>query len=249
MIVDSLAFCGPCLFGWEAPADQVVGALDASEADRGVVVAPKPPEYHLEPANDAIADAVRRHADRLAGLVRVDPWRPAAAAEVERGLGDLGLSGLFLHPWEERFRVNMPAVDALVEVARRHAAPVVIATGFPWLSEALQVGDLASRFPDVPFVMTTGGQINISGLGQEDAQLAAKANANISLQTAGVYREDFIEGIVAAIGAQRVLYASGYPQFEPRLERRRVQWAPALSDDDKARIMGANAGALFGLRP
>ena len=245
MIFDTLMYCGPCLFGWETTPDSLFAAMDASEADRAVVVAPKPPGYHLGPANDATAELAREHRDRVVGLVRVDPWTGDAVAEAERGLAELGLGGLFLHPWEEQFRVNMPRVTPLVEVARRHGVPVTIATGFPWVSEALQVGELASRFPDVPFVLTTGGQINISGLGQTDAELATERNANVYLQTGGVYREDFLEGIVRSFGAERLLYASGYPQFEPRLERRRVEWAPAFSDEDKRLIMAANATGIW----
>jgi predicted TIM-barrel fold metal-dependent hydrolase len=246
MIFDSLTFCGPSLHGWAVSGDELLAALDGSEAVRAVVVTPKPPDYRYEPANEGTAELVRAHPDRITGLVRVDPWRADAADEVERGLGRLGLAGLFLHPWEECFRVNMPEVDAVVAVAARHGAPVFVAAGFPWVSEALQAGDLARRFPDTPFVLTTGGQINISGLGQIDAELAVEQNANVYLQTSGVYREDFITGVAARCGADRLLYASGFPQFEPRLERRRVEWAAELSGDDRRRILWDNAARLFG---
>jgi uncharacterized protein len=246
MIFDSLTFHGACLHGWTVARDELLAALDGSEATRAVAVAPKPPDYRYEPANDETAELARAHPDRVTGLVRVDPWRPDAADEVERGLGQLGLAGLFLHPWEECFRVNMPSVDAVVAVAARHGVPVVVAAGFPWVSEALQAGDLARRFPDTPFVLTTGGQINISGLGQVDAELAVEQNANVYLQTSGVYREDFITGVAARCGADRLLYASGFPQFEPRLERRRVEWAAELGADDRQQILWDNAARLFG---
>ena len=49
------------------------------------------------------------------------------------------------------------------------------------------------------------------------------ANPNLHLQTAGVYREDFIEGIAARHGPERLLFASAFPLMDPRLELRRVQ--------------------------
>jgi predicted TIM-barrel fold metal-dependent hydrolase len=242
---DTLTYCGKCLFGWSVSEDDLLRTLDQEGTRRAVVVSPKPIDSRFEAANTSLGRLIERRPDRLLGFVRVDPWQRDAAHEVERGLGELGLRGLFLHPWEETFRVNMPSVDELIAIATAHRVPVMIATGFPWLSEALQVGDLARRFPETPFVLTTGGQINISGLGQTDAELATEANPNIYLQTTGVYREDFIEGIAERLGAKRLLYASGYPQFDPRLERLRVEWAPKLSAEQKAQMLGGNADALF----
>ena len=205
----------------------------------------KPRGYDLGPANEAVAEAVRAHPDRLRGFARVDPLLgDEACAELARALGDLGLSGLFLHPWEETFRVSAPFVDPVIETARRDRAPVIVATGYPWLSEALQVGELARRFPDVTFVATNGAQINISGLGQTDAELALAANDNLFIQTAGVYREDFIEGVVRRFGAHRVLFASAFPLLEPRLEILRVRWAH-LDEGAKEEILGGNAARLL----
>jgi predicted TIM-barrel fold metal-dependent hydrolase len=124
--------------------------------------------------------------------------------------------------------------------------PVIVAAGYPWLSEALQVGALASRFPDVTFVATNGLQLNISGLGQVDAELALTEADNLLVQTAGVYREDFLKGVVRRFGVHRVLYASAYPLFDPRLEIRRVQWA-SFSEAEAAALLGGNARAVFGL--
>src|SRR5262249_13051165 len=95
------------------------------------------------------------------------------------------------------------------------------------------------------FVATNGGQINISGLGQEDAFLALEACPNLLVQTSGVYREDFLEGVVERFGAERLLYASAYPQFEPRLELLRVRWAPTFGEQVQTAILGGNAERLL----
>jgi predicted TIM-barrel fold metal-dependent hydrolase len=228
-------------------AADLLARMDELEVDRAIVCPAKPRGYHLGAANDAVADAVTLGAGRLTGVARVDPLLgDEACVELERALGALGLRGLFLHPWEETFRIADPCVIPVVETARRHGVPVIVAAGYPWLSEALQVGALARRFPDVAFVATNGLQLNISGLGQVDAELAMAEAGNLCLQTAGVYREDFLEGVVNRFGAERVLYASSYPLLDPRLEIRRVQWA-AFSDEEAAALLGGNAAALFGL--
>ena len=221
--------------------------MDDAGIERAVVCPMKPRRYELGPANQHVSNEVRAHADRLVGFGRVDPNLGGdAVREAERVLDVLGLGGLFLHPWEETFRINAPFVDAVVEVARERAAPVIVAAGYPWLSEGLQIGDLARRFPEVRFVATNGGQINISGLGQTDVELAVDANPNLVLQTAGVYREDFLENIVGRFGADRLLFSSGFPYFDPRLEIRRAQWFH-VSDEAKAAVLGGNAAALLGL--
>lgn len=241
MIVDSLVFLGESLFGHAVSAADLLAWLDELEVDVAVVAPLRPPDYHLAPANERVAEAVRAHPGRLVGLGRVDPnLGDAAAAEAERCVGELGLVGLFLHPWEETYRANNPVVAEVLP----DGAPVVVACGYPWLSEGLQVGELARRRSGTPVVATNGGQINISGLGQTDAELALTARDNLVLQTSGVYREDFLEGVVARFGAGRLLYASAYPYFDPRLELVRVRFAH-FDDDERAAILGGNARRLF----
>ena len=231
MIVDSLTFLH----------DGLVPALDAAGIERAVVCPPRARGHGYEVENDRVAELAGAHPDRLVGFARVDPLAPDAAAELERAR-NLGLRGLFLHPWEDAFRITDPAVDALIG-----GLPVIVAAGFPWVSEGLQVGELARRHPETTIVATNGAQINISGLGQKDAELALEASSNLFIQTTGVYREDFIEGVVSRFGARRVLFASGFPRFDPRLELLRVRWAPNLDEQAKAAILAGNAVKLFGL--
>jgi predicted TIM-barrel fold metal-dependent hydrolase len=203
----------------------------------------KPPGYRLEAANETVAAAVERYPERLVGFARVDPnLGDDARRELVRATGDLGLRGLFLHPWEETFRVHDSRVDSLLDGL---TLPVIVAAGYPWLSEGLQVGELARRHPQLTIVATNGCQINISGLGQVDAELGLEQNPNMLVQTTGVYREDFIEGIAARFGPERLLYASGFPFFDMRLEVLRVRWAPNLDERARALILGRTAERLL----
>lgn len=231
MIVDTLTFA----------ADGLLPALDAAGIERAVVCPPRARGHGYDVENDRVAALADANRDRVLGFARVDPLAPGAAAEVQRARS-LGLRGLFLHPWEDAFRITDAAIDGLIS-----DLPVIVATGFPWVSEALQVGELARRHPETAIVATNGAQINISGLGQRDAILALEANPNLLIQTTGVYREDFLEGVVAQLGAARVLFASGFPEFDPRLEVLRVRWAPNLDDAARGAILGGNAGQLLGL--
>ena len=120
------------------------------------------------------------------------------------------------------------------------------ASGYPWVSEAAQVGDLARRFPTVTLVMTHGGQINISGLGQADALGTLQRHANVYMETSGVYRQDFLEDVATQIGPERVLFGSNSPFMDMCLECARARWAN-LAEDSKMLILAGNAERVFKL--
>jgi predicted TIM-barrel fold metal-dependent hydrolase len=233
------------LFGYGQTGEELVERLDAADVERAIVCPVRPRGYHLAPANDVVADAMSRQ-PRFIGLARVDPnLDEHALVELDRALG-MGLTGLFLHPWEENFRINGPRVDGLLARCAELQMPVVVATGYPWVSEAAQVGDLARRYPSVPIVMTHGGQINISGLGQADALAVLRRHANVCIETSGVYRQDFLEDVARDIGPRRILFGSSAPRMDIRLEVERIRWAK-VPEADRALMLGDNARRVFRL--
>jgi predicted TIM-barrel fold metal-dependent hydrolase len=238
--VDGLVYCGTHAEGWSYGIEDIRRDEARAQVDQAVLVAPRPPHRSYGPENSRIAEIVEREPGRFFGLVRINPLDGAEARDdLERFLAARAMHGLFLHPGEELFRLADDSVSALVQVAAMRHAPVVVATGFPWRSEALQVAALASRYPEIPFVMTNGGQFNISGLGMRDAWAALQSAPNLRIHTAGEYRQDFIEDVVTRLSAQRVLFASGAPQFEPAFEVLRIRWAQ-LPDTAIHAMLGGN---------
>ena len=246
-VFDSLVFLGRAFSGADLTVDTLLHQMDDLGIDRAAACPAKPADYHLPPENERVAAAATQHPDRLVFLCRVDPNRADAVHEVTRCFDELGARGLFLHPAEELFRTHDPRVDPVVAEAQRRHRPVVIATGHPWVSEPLQVAALAARFPDLAFVMTNGGQFNISGLGMADAWIALEQCPNLHVQTAGEYRQDFIEDVASTIGGSRILFASSAPCFDQRYELARARQA-ALVQDDQRLMLGATAERLFGLK-
>ena len=245
MIVDALVVLGENRFGTSLEPATALELCDELGVDRMIAAPARPLDYHLGPANDRLAEAVGASGGRIAGLGRVDPTDgERAVTEARRCLEELGFVGLFLHPMEEAFPVTQAA--SVFEVAREHSVPVVIATGYFALSEPLQIADLAAVFPDVPIVMTTGGQINISGLAMTDAWLALTTHTNLHVTTNGEYRQDFIERLAGDLDPQRVLYASFAPDFSAEFELRRIRSA-RMSETARAAIEGGNAERIFGL--
>jgi hypothetical protein len=230
VIVDSHVLVGKSIHGYELQPETLLSNMDAYGIDRAVIIPVQPYSYHLEPENDRIARIAKTHADRFIPFCRVDPRQgEAAVREVARAVDELGMQGVYLHPWEEGYRINADFVVPVLEQAVACDVPVMIATGYPLVSHALQVADLAGRVPKARIVMTHGGQINISGLAQPDAYLAMQQHANLHLETSGVYRQDFLEDAIDAFGAHRVLFGSNAPRMHQGFELDRAKFAAKRS--------------------
>ena len=245
MIVDAHVYLGQSLFGYGQSRAEILANMDHLEIDKAVLVPVKPPDYHLGPANDLVAQVVEEHSERFLGLCRVDPWQGRAAiAEVRRGFEELGARGLYLDPWEENFQANDDVVVPVLDAACSYGGPVVVNAGHLRVSHPTQVRDIVTRFPDIQFVACNGGQINISGMLQSEARLMLETCPNVVIQTAGTYREDFLEEITTEVGEDRVLFASRSPVYDQEFEMARVRFAH-LNERQKQKLWGSNALRVF----
>ena len=220
--------------------------MDDLKIDMALACPFKPLSSDLQQANKALSTAIEKHNDRLVGAARIDPWQPDAAQSLVQSVGELGMRALFLNPWEENFQADNPQLDEVMAAAEVRELPVLLSAGYPWLSEASQIARLASRWPQVPIIMTNGGQINISGLGQSAAALALSKHSNLSFDTAGIYRQDFIDEMVEKFYGSRVFFASGSPYFDQRYEILRVKLAD-MNEGYRRKLAGGNAVQLLGI--
>jgi predicted TIM-barrel fold metal-dependent hydrolase len=122
---------------------------------------------------------------------------------------------------------------------------VVVATGYQGFSEPVQITQFAQWCTGTPVLLTNGGQFNISGLAQLDANLALSLD-NVYVHTSGVYRDDWISSVVATYGAERIMFASAAPTMSPAYEVRRVRLAH-VPDEAKTLMLSGNAARIFGI--
>lgn len=246
MIIDGLCFVGVSRFGYELSAEAAIGKLDAHGISAAVAAPAHPRDGDLNAANVELARCARNSAGRLVGIARVDPWDGEPALdELTRAVTEDGARGVFLHPAEEHFRINDVRLRPIAERANELRVPVVVATGFHCMSEPVQVARFAEWCPDTAVIMTNGGQLNISGLAQFDAELALRSD-NVHIQTNGVYRDDFLERVVKSFGAEKVLFASFAPVFNTAYERLRVEKVH-LTDAQRQLLLSGNAQRLFSI--
>lgn len=244
MIFDFRVFLGQSFDSRKLTVTGLLKSMDSIGIDMALACPFKPLSYDLNQANLTLSYQINDHEDRLFGAVRVDPWQPDAVDTLLRGIERKNMRAMYLNPWEENFQVNANILDPLMDIASSKRISVMIAAGYPWVSEALQILDLAKRWQDVQIIMTNGGQINISGLGQANASLALQQSQNLYIDTGGIYRQDFIDETVQELGGQRVLFGSGSPYFDQRYEIKRVEVAE-VSESDRDLIFFGNAKRLL----
>lgn len=239
---------GASRFGYELGLDQLQRQMEQHDIARAVLCPVRLREGSFADANDLVAAAVATAPDRFAGFARVDPWLgEAALRELDRAVRVGGLQGLLLDPWEEHYVISSTMVDPVVERAGALALPVLVAGGYPNFSHPSQLGALAARHPQVQFIATHGGQLNISGMLLADARAMLAAHPNIAIETSGIYREDFIEDTIEEFGAERVYFGSGAPVFDQGFETLRITMAH-LSEETKTTIGSGNLTRLLARR-
>lgn len=221
--------------------DDLLRALDGG-ADRAVL---GPVGRWLavdnEDGNRTLAAWCDAHPDRLAHWATVNPWYgERAVAELRRAFA-AGARGLKLAPSVQGFGLLSPLLEPVLDVAEEHGRPVYVVTGVPVASEPLQLAELALRRPGVTFVMGRSGRTDFS----LDLLPALTTAPNLVAETA-YNGASLIAGLVAALGAGRVLFSSDVPFNDLALELERVGRA-GLADADRAAVLGGTAATLLGV--
>lgn len=83
-------------------------------------------------ANDQLSDAVRRHPTRFSGMVAVAPQDPSEAAkEIERGVGQLGLTGVIINSHTHGEYLSDPKFWEIFEAAEANDTPIYLHPNTP----------------------------------------------------------------------------------------------------------------------
>lgn len=83
-------------------------------------------------SNDQLAEAIRKHPDRFAGLAAVAPQDPVAAAkELERGVKTLGLKGAIINSHTRGEYLDDPKFWAIFEAAESLGVPIYLHPATP----------------------------------------------------------------------------------------------------------------------
>jgi predicted TIM-barrel fold metal-dependent hydrolase len=260
---------GPTAPNWTAmpdepgTADELLAEMDANGVDWTVLVQTSWSTWD----NGYIADSVARFPQRFVGHGLLDPLAADNADLARYWMLERGLVGFRFHPmyypdhavllraenralWEEletlgaivQFHLRAGDAYQVAEIAARHARLRLIVDhmGYPDLDQGM-----AAFQPIIDLAAAPNIWLKLSDVA---------GRSRVSYPYADVH--SYIRALLDAFGAARTVWGTGYPghhrqkQNWPSLadEIRLIQEGlPFLNEDDRERILGGTAAALWGL--
>ncbi|MBF6604980.1 MAG: amidohydrolase family protein [Chloroflexi bacterium] len=231
-------------------------ATTAADVDVAIVL---PASVHED--NDFVLRAAVRSRDRQAAVVAIDPWRTEAVTELRR-CAEAGALGVRIAPRSlagEFAAERGPladVIDAAVDldlvvqwtVPLASTEPIAFAGGLrSGLRHVLDHLGLPERADDLAGLAVVRELATLPGL-------HVKLSGFYAMSRAGYPYSDtwsWAEGVVAAFGSSRTLWASDWPlstESAPyRAQRDLVAKLPFLDDADRQQILGGTAIRLFRL--
>lgn len=247
MIIDFHTYVGNSMLGSSSSIEELLENMEKNNISASVVCPVKTVDPYFEKQNQFVADLQCKYKDKIYGFCRIDPNLGKDSEKILiNSIRDLKMKGLVLHPWEETFAINDKRVFSFMEICAEYDIPVLVETGYPWLSHCFQVANLAQKFPKIKFIMSHGGQFDSSGYALTDVDYVMDHNDNLYIETAGDFSDEGIENIPVRLGNQRVIFGSHFPWLETELEVYRIERAN-LTDEAKRAIYSENAKSILKL--
>lgn len=238
----------------EIPLDFTLAAMDAGGVDVGLLSAWRGPNGLDMISNDEVAEWIRLHPNRFAGLATVDLDRPMEAVrELRRRVRDDGFVGLRVVPWlwgaAPTDRRYYPLFAECVELGVPfctqvgHTGPLRPSeTGRP----IPYIDQVALDFPELVIVC---GHVGYPWT--EEMVAVARKHENVYIDTSAYTTKrlpsELVRFMKTRTGQQKTLFGTNYPMIT---HEHAVDGLDELGLTDEARsgYLGGNAERLFKLR-
>lgn len=248
MIFDGHANIGESIYGPAQTIDELFMRMDSHDIEQAVVSPFTPPDMNLRKANAAVADAVNA-SGRLVGFARIDPRLGDLSILELTKCREEGICGVKVDPFEQAFRISSQRVFPFFEACAEASMPVLVSSGHPTVSSPLEVGAVAERLPNIPFLLAHGAQLAMHGLGIMDCLAVVQKFPNVYVETSAIPEtgtESLIERVVLEVSPDRVIFGTNSPINHPLMEIERVLVA-SVPDEAKSEIFGGNLLKLLKL--
>lgn len=199
-----------------------------------------------------IARALKDYPDRFFGFARVKPRRGKKALdELKMWVEEHGFKAVKMNTLDDNYLLSdRRLLDPVVETAAKLGIAVYFHTGQESWEQCLpdMAADIAVDYPEVNFILGHLAFGGVNGWPGATEQLvpALRRAKNAWTETAGVFNLKYIQDVVDAVGADRVLMGSNGPYQPPELIKVLIdRHMQRLTRSQKDAILGGNLARLL----
>ena len=222
-----------------SPAE-VVATMDRLGIDGGCVSSILSIHADCRLGNELVRQAIHKQ-DRLFGYLTVSPHD--SDVDLDSFFADPKFRGMKVHAAFHRSAINDPRYDCFYEYADAHGLPILF---HAWEAvDSVHIAQVAKRFPLAKLIIGHG-VMRTWEVKREVISAVRKYDNVFADTTVSVAFDGAVEWIVNEIGADRLCYGSDIPFYDCRHVVGKVATAK-LTDTDKRKILGENAGRILGL--
>lgn len=137
----------------KAPLQHIFNQMKCAGIDKLVLLPEDLTTTHGDTvvSNEEIHQLVQMAPDKFIGFASVDPHRKDALDVLEHAFGDLQLSGLKLHPSNQRFFPNDKALQPIYDICLKHNKPILFHSGLSWEPDSLSHFSQPILFEEVAY--------------------------------------------------------------------------------------------------
>ena len=230
----------------------IVGVLLAWDAETATGLPPL--------TNDEVADIVKAYPGRFIGFASVDPWKEERAVqEMERAIGELGMSGAKFHPGIQAFYPNDQRFYPLYEKITSLGVPALFHTGTNGLGAGAPGGMGIKMDYTRPiyldFVAADFPELTIIGAHpawpwHEEMLAIIGHKSNVFMDLSGWLPRYIPKQIMDEARTRlqdRIMFGSDYPFIEPRRWLADFDAIEGFSAPVREKILYSNAAGILKL--
>ena len=260
---------------WETTAQEHAAEMEASGVDASALLVADygdrlgTPHFTIDQENWILAQAAKRHPQRIIAFYGIDPRRPGAPEKYERAIQEWGVAGIKLHPTVGYFPHDR-ACYPIYEICIKYDVPALLHSGerfhpllYSRFSHPLEFDQVAVDFPRLKMIMGHAG-----GHWWADCAIIARTHENVVVDLSEwqtKLRDNPRETLAALdhmrnfLGIERILWGTDFPHMRRQMSLKDTveiyRGLPSLAkehgytftDSDVDAVLGGNAARILGL--
>lgn len=199
-------------------------------------------EQQVERINDFITAEVSAHPGRLFGFGTMHQDYEEKIAEVDRCIS-LGLKGIKLHPDTQMFNVDDERMLLMYDYMQGKLPLLLHCGDYRYdYSHPRRVARICKMFPKLTVIGAHFGGYSVWDEAYEqlkDVNCMLDTSSSSALMEEGMFAK-----YINAYGADRLLFGTDFPMWDPAEELNRFMAVP-MSDSDREKILFTNASNLL----